>query len=57
MELAKQKGLRELSLEVVKLDVSDLDSIKEFANDWRSHNRHLDVLINNAGIFDIGGKI
>lgn len=35
---------------VSKLDIADLDSIRQFSNQYKSDNTHLDVLINNAGI-------
>lgn len=35
---------------VSKLDLSDLDSIHQFSNQYKSENTHLNVLINNAGI-------
>lgn len=56
-EKAERLRLPQPSMEIVRLDVSDLPSIEEFAQAWRTSGRHLDVLINNAGIFDIGGTL
>jgi NAD(P)-dependent dehydrogenase (short-subunit alcohol dehydrogenase family) len=36
--------------EVRRLDVSSLDSVRSFADDWTGE---LDVLVNNAGVMDI----
>ncbi|MFC7548734.1 oxidoreductase [Plantactinospora sp. GCM10030261] len=38
------------NLEVRRLDLADLDSVREFADRMRSDHRRLDVLINNAGV-------
>ena len=54
---ATRLGIAKISTEVARLDVSDLASIKSFATDWRTKKRPLHVLINNAGIFDIGGAV
>ena len=56
-ERARREGLSTLSLEIMQLDVSQLKSIRDFVSKWRSSERPLHVLINNAGIFDIGGMI
>jgi NAD(P)-dependent dehydrogenase (short-subunit alcohol dehydrogenase family) len=37
-------------LEVMKLDLSDLGSVREFSDEYRSKYSTLDLLINNAGI-------
>ena len=42
-----------LRLQVALLDVSSLKSVRSFAQAWGERPLHL--LINNAGIFDIGG--
>jgi NAD(P)-dependent dehydrogenase (short-subunit alcohol dehydrogenase family) len=38
------------SIEVMKLDLSNLDSVREFANSFKAKHTRLDLLINNAGI-------
>lgn len=38
------------SLEVRRLDLADLDSVRGFADRLRADRPHLDVLINNAGV-------
>uniref|UniRef100_A0AAV1TNF2 WW domain-containing oxidoreductase n=1 Tax=Peronospora matthiolae TaxID=2874970 RepID=A0AAV1TNF2_9STRA len=38
------------SVEFMKLDVSDLTSVQEFSNEFKSRHNRLDLLINNAGI-------
>lgn len=37
-------------LDVMRLDLADLDSIRRFAQDFRSRHGHLHVLMNNAGV-------
>ena len=39
----------------MELDLLSLDSVVRFAEEWNSRSRPLHVLINNAGIFSIGG--
>jgi NAD(P)-dependent dehydrogenase (short-subunit alcohol dehydrogenase family) len=51
---AMGKGSSDVDVHVGQLDVSDLDSVREFANAWsREHPEGLDLLINNAGIMAI----
>ncbi|KAK9813372.1 hypothetical protein WJX73_003332 [Symbiochloris irregularis] len=50
---AKQEGRAVPKLEVAQLDVASLTSIRSFASQWGQ--RPLHVLINNAGLFTIGG--
>ncbi|MEU7838997.1 oxidoreductase [Nonomuraea sp. NPDC049129] len=45
--VAEQPGAR---LEVRRLDLADLDSVRAFADGLRSDHARLDVLINNAGV-------
>ncbi|EOY21621.1 NAD(P)-binding Rossmann-fold superfamily protein isoform 2 [Theobroma cacao] len=45
-----------LNIEVMELDLLSLDSVVTFANAWNARLGPLNVLINNAGIFSIGGK-
>lgn len=50
---AQQQILEESSratVEVMKLDLSDLDSVREFAERFTSRFHSLDLLINNAGV-------
>ncbi|MEU8530893.1 oxidoreductase [Streptomyces sp. NPDC048629] len=44
---AEQPGA---SLEVRRLDLADLDSVRTFATELRADHQHLDVLVNNAGV-------
>ncbi|MFE1908038.1 oxidoreductase [Streptomyces gardneri] len=37
-------------LDVRRLDLADLDSVRAFAAGMREEHRHLDVLVNNAGV-------
>jgi len=37
-------------VEVMRLDLSNLDSVREFADEFREKHSRLDLLINNAGI-------
>lgn len=45
-----------LNIEVMQLDLLSLDSVVTFANAWNARLAPLHVLINNAGIFSIGGS-
>ncbi|HEY2420604.1 MAG TPA: oxidoreductase [Neobacillus sp.] len=45
-----QKEYPQASLKVMKLDLADLASIREFANAFRKQLASLDILINNAGV-------
>src|SRR5258706_140452 len=45
-ELAKEN----INADILMLDVSNLDSINKAAKEFRKTNKHLDVLVNNAGI-------
>jgi len=52
-EEAKQKILLEVpdgDLEILKVDLSRLQSVKKAANEFREKHERLDLLINNAGI-------
>ncbi|MFF1277105.1 oxidoreductase [Streptomyces marokkonensis] len=44
---AEQPGA---ALEVRRLDLADLDSVRAFADQLRADHRRLDVLVNNAGV-------
>ncbi|XP_028795441.1 dehydrogenase/reductase SDR family member FEY [Neltuma alba] len=43
-----------LNIEVMKLDLLSLQSVVNFAEEWNSRSKPVNVLINNAGIFSIG---
>ena len=45
-----------LFLKVMELDVLSLDSVARFAQAWNARLGPVHVLINNAGIFSIGGS-
>jgi NAD(P)-dependent dehydrogenase (short-subunit alcohol dehydrogenase family) len=52
-EIARSKILDDFSdarLHLIKIDVSDLASVKAFAGEFKSKFSKLDILINNAGI-------
>lgn len=52
-EKAKTSILEKLpnaQLELLKLDLSDFDNVRQAANEVKSKYQHLDILINNAGI-------
>ncbi|KAG6420917.1 hypothetical protein SASPL_117462 [Salvia splendens] len=48
------KGLP-LNIEVMELDLLSLESVARFAEAWNARSGRLHALINNAGIFSIGG--
>lgn len=45
-----QKEIPQASLKVMKLDLADLASVREFAKEFSNQFHSLDVLINNAGV-------
>ena len=52
--LVKEEILKEVpnaSLDIIKLDLSDFNSIEEFNNELRSKYQHIDILVNNAGVY------
>jgi len=53
---AKEHGNSKPQAEVMLLDVSSLQSVRSFVQRWNQQQRPLHCLINNAGIFDIGGS-
>lgn len=42
--------VRDAKLEIIRLDLADLDSVRKFAEAFKSKYQTLDLLINNAGI-------
>ena len=44
-----------LSAQVQVLDLASLDSVRSFAAAWQRQQRPLHILVNNAGIFSMGG--
>ncbi|KAG7674068.1 putative Dehydrogenase/reductase SDR family member FEY [Nannochloris sp. 'desiccata'] len=52
---AKASGRADPSLEVMELDLSSLQSVRNFATAWftENSNRPVHILINNAGIFSM----
>jgi len=53
---AMQKKVRKGSFEILIVDLGDFDSIRKAAAAFRERHDHLDVLINNAGVLDYGGR-
>jgi NAD(P)-dependent dehydrogenase (short-subunit alcohol dehydrogenase family) len=42
----------------MELDVASLESVRAFARAWRARgDRSLHVLVNNAGVFAMGGAL
>ncbi|KXZ46560.1 hypothetical protein GPECTOR_42g769 [Gonium pectorale] len=48
-------GKPEPSVEVRLLDLASLDSVRRFVAAWEAEKRPLHILVNNAGVFTIGG--
>lgn len=58
-EKAKAEILQKLphaDLDILQLDLSDLESVKAFANTFKTNYSKLDILINNAGVLVYSGK-
>lgn len=51
------KEIPEASLEIIQLDLSDLSSVRSFANTYRNSHNTLDILCNNAGIMVVPERI
>ncbi|CAG7821964.1 unnamed protein product, partial [Allacma fusca] len=59
-EGAKEDILKEVpngKLEIVKFDLGDGKSVREFSDIIHTKFSHIDVLINNAGIYIFDGKV
>jgi NAD(P)-dependent dehydrogenase (short-subunit alcohol dehydrogenase family) len=52
---AAAAGCTAPSLEVMLLDLDSLESARAFVAEWERTKRPLHVLINNAGVFNMGG--
>ncbi len=51
-----QSRVRNGEFTLLPLDLSDFDSLRNFASIFREEFDHLDVLINNAGVLDYSGR-
>ncbi len=59
-EKAKAKILKDnpnASLEILQLDLSDLSSVRSFAENYRKNHDTLDILLNNGGIMMVPKRI
>ncbi|BBC36531.1 Short-chain dehydrogenase [Streptomyces graminofaciens] len=41
------------TIQLARLDLGDLDSVREFADGYRRAHEHLDLLVNNAGVMAV----
>lgn len=48
-----ERKVEEASLEVRKIDLASLESVKDFAQEYKANNDSLDILCNNAGVMAI----
>lgn len=53
---ARQHGVTQPFTEVLELDLASLESVRSFAEGWRKRGRPLHVLVNNAGMWGVGGE-
>jgi hypothetical protein len=53
---AQDSGQPAPSLEVSLLDLSSLESVRGFVQRWEQRQRPVHILINNAGLFNLGGE-
>jgi len=51
----QRAGLEACAMQVMNLDLASLRSVRAFADSWRRRKAPLHVLVNNAGIFSMGG--
>ncbi|MFD2566775.1 oxidoreductase [Pseudotenacibaculum haliotis] len=65
---AQEKGLeaikriekklgRKIDFEVIRLDLTDINSIRQFANEFGRKNNQLDILVNNAGVVSLKERL
>lgn len=48
-----EKDVKDADLEVKKLDLASLESVRDFAEEFKANNQKLDILCNNAGVMAI----
>lgn len=48
-------GVGSPDIQVMELDLASLDSVRKFCDMWEQDGSSIDVLVNNAGIFSMGG--
>jgi len=56
-ETAKAQGQPAPSLELALLDLASLESVRQFVQRWENQQRPLHALVNNAGLFNMGGGL
>ncbi|CAL8072189.1 unnamed protein product [Orchesella dallaii] len=54
-EIKKRLSSQEVKIELMRMDLGDLQSIKDFVKEFESKYSHLNILVNNAGFMDTNG--
>lgn len=53
IQAIEKKLNREIDFDVIRLDLTDITSIRKFADNFSDKNSQLDILVNNAGVVSL----